>query len=213
MQTTICTGDAGVWKAKLAGACLGALALATALLPGTGWAQTATTATTATVTATSAAVVEQQLYGTSQWGTFPIVNSAGATGTAFDDQAAQMTGEFARKSSNNWTFGALQRTSLASIQSAALEVRFAQSGLKDDELVLEYTVDNWATAHRLASFGPGNPAPTGLTTFTFSGLERVISTPARANAVAVRFRGGARAAAADSVTLHMDQVRLTVRGA
>ena len=193
-------------KLGLAGACLSALALTMALVPGAAQAQTTTTTATA-------APVEQQLYGTSQWGTFPIVNSVGATGVSFDGQTARMTGAFAKNGTSNWTFGALQRTTLASIQSADIEVRFGQSGWKDDELVLEYSVDNWATVQRLASFGPGSPPPVALTTHTFSGLERVISTPTQANAVAFRFRGGARVGATDTITLQLDQVRLVVRGA
>jgi hypothetical protein len=191
----------GVW-AQLAGACLGGLALTTALLPGVAAAQTA-----------SAPLVEQQLYGTSQWGVFPIVNAAGAATPGFDNQTAQMTGAFAKNLTNSWTIAALQRTTLTSLQSAAIEVRLGQSGWQNDELVLEYSVTNWATATRLTTFSASTPPPTALTTYTFAGLERTIATPAQANAVAVRLRGGARSGGADTITVQLDQVRLAVRGA
>jgi hypothetical protein len=91
-------------------------------------------------------------------------------------------------------------------------VRFYQSGWSNDNVVLEYTTNNWASAQTLATYGSSNPPPTTVTTFTSASLKSVITTPALANAVQVRFRGVSTVVGADNITLNVDQVRLTVFG-
>ncbi|MGH2353296.1 MAG: hypothetical protein ACRDJN_16950 [Chloroflexota bacterium] len=96
-------------------------------------------------------------------------------------------------------------------------MRFRQSGWSNDRFLLEYTVDEWATASPLAVYDWSNPPPTSLTTITFAGLETdlnvPIDTPTKANALQVRFRGLSWSGiGAETITVSVDQVRLTVRG-
>lgn len=183
---------------------------------------------------TAPAVKEQHLYGTSQWSAFPIQHPEADARPSFDDQYASMTGRFAVHGDNSWTFGALQHTDLAAIKQAAIEIRFYQTGWQDgatstsksgsggtqgdgskgkanDSLILEYTTDNWSTAHQLAAYTVSNPPPASPTTARFSGLEGVINAPDKANQVQVRLRV-VRANDPLSLTLNVDQVRLVVAG-
>ena len=181
------------------------VAVAAVVMPGAASAQTTTTSSG------PPAAVEQKLYGTSQWGSFPIENPAGSTRPDFDDIYSSMTGQLARRSTNNWAWGTLQRTSLTSIHNAGLELRFAIAGWEDDDILVEYSVDNWATARPLASYGPTNRPPENLATVAMSDLQHVISTPAMANQVQVRIRAE-KNRAADTIALKIDQIRLVVRG-
>ena len=148
---------------------------------------------------TAPSVIEERLYGTSQWGTFPLANINGTSTMAFDDATSSMTGQFAQPAGSDWTYGTLQQTSLKSIQSAAIEVRFATAGWKDDEFVLEYSTDGWASAKPLATYGAANPAPSALQTVTFANLQGVLNSPQAVNAVQVRFRTAPKATTQASV--------------
>ncbi len=156
--------------------------------------------------------VAQTLYATSQWSTLNIDNPMGSSQLAFDGQAASMTGLLAQTPGQSWTFSSLQQTSLTTITGATLEVRFAQANWKDDDLYVEYSTDNWASARRVGTFSRSAPPPATLNTVSYSGLERVIRTPALANQVQVRFRVGNKYNAAEDWTLKVDQVRVVLRG-
>jgi hypothetical protein len=159
--------------------------------------------------------VTEYLYGVTQSSTRSISNAGNSvcpSSCGLDDNTASISGSLTSPSTV-WTWTNLQDTGLTTIVSAQLDVRFRQSNWSNDTFALEYSVDDWDTAHELATYQSANPPPGSLTTATFADLESVISTPALADAVQVRFRGGARGGSSnDNITLRVDQVRLVLRG-
>jgi hypothetical protein len=161
-------------------------------------------------------VVSENLYGASQSSTYSISNGSRSvcpSSCGFDGNAASINGKLASNSTNNWTWTSFENTTLSTLFNATLEVNFYQSGWSNDRFVLEYTVDGWTTSQLLTTYNTSNPPPTtALTTASFTGLEDVIDTPAKADALQVRFRGLSTSGGADTITLRVDQVRLAVRG-
>jgi hypothetical protein len=106
----------------------------------------------------------------------------------------------------------VEDTNFATVTDAFVQARFYQSGWVDDTFVLEYSTNNWTNATILATYNAANPPPATISTFTSSSLKAAITTPALANALQLRFRGVSAAGGADSISLNVDAVRLTVFG-
>ena len=158
------------------------------------------------------APVEQRLFAGSLWATLALENHAGFTNPDFDGNLFSLTGQFAKTRGNVVRFHGFQQTSLASIHSAAIEVRITHAGWVDDKVALEYSVDGWRTAHLLTAFSAANPIPASLTALRFDGLQSVVSTPALASAVEVRLRNVSATGKADTLSFTLDQVALSVTG-
>ena len=199
-------------RLKRAARVAGAVALAAAALALPVASASPASAQTATTTTAATAPVEQQLFAGSLWATLALENHAGFTVPAFDGNAFSLTGAFAKTRGNVVRFHGFQKTTLAAIQSAAIEVRLGHANWVDDQVALEYSVDGWRTAHVLASFTRATPLPSSVTALRFEGLQGVIATPALANAVEVRLRSVSATGKADVVTFTLDQVALTVTG-
>lgn len=159
-----------------------------------------------------AAPVEQQLFGGSLWATLAMENHAGYATPAFDGNVFSLTGAFAKNRGNIVRFHGFQKTTLTSLQSAAIEIRIGHANWVDDEVALEYSVDGWRTAHLLTAFTRANPLPSSVTALRFAGLQSVIATPALANAVEVRLRNISATGKVDVLSFKFDQVALTVVG-
>ena len=112
----------------------------------------------------------------------------GFTNPAFDGNVFSLAGDFVKTRGNVVRFQGFRPTTLAAIQSAAIELRVTHAGWVDDKIALEYSVDGWRTAHLLSSFSAATPIPASLTALRFDGLQSVIATPALANAVEVHLR-------------------------
>ena len=191
---------------------VGAVALAAAAFGLPVAPAAAQTVTTTTTTTTTTAPVEQRLFAGSLWATLALENHAGFTNPDFDGNVFSLTGQFAKTRGNVVRFHGFQKTSLAAVQSAAIEVRITHAGWVDDKVALEYSVDGWRTAHLLTAFSGATPIPASLTALRFEGLQGVIATPALANAVEVRLRSVSATGKADVVTFTLDQVALIVSG-
>ncbi|HEV8636563.1 MAG TPA: hypothetical protein VG370_20275, partial [Chloroflexota bacterium] len=158
---------------------------------------------------------QHTLYGLTQavtYGSTSNLANSVVQPQGFDGGFASATGTLAASTANRWTWSAIEDTTFASVTDAFIQVRFYQSGWVNDTFVLEYSTDNWASAQTLATYSSSNPPPTTVATFTSASLKSAITTPALANAVQVRFRGAAAVSGADTITLNVDQVRLTIFG-
>jgi hypothetical protein len=132
---------------------------------------------------------------------------------SFDNNTARLTPNFASSASNYWLFNNFQNTTLSTIATASIDIRFRAQNWTNDPFILVYSIDGGANWNILDSYDSGNAPPVGsLATRSFGGLEGVIDTPAAANSLWVALAGSGAPGGADSMTLHVDQVRLVVTG-
>ncbi|RMF45873.1 MAG: hypothetical protein D6755_07365, partial [Anaerolineae bacterium] len=152
----------------------------------------------------------EYLYGTGQACNYTINNPANSVDLAFNDLVATCTGAFAQDTAR-WIMNAIQDTTLTSIQSVQVQIRFFVTGWVDDRLNLQVRDGaSWSLLERFES-GYSTP-PSTLTTLTYD-VSTFLDTPAKINAARVRLRGTTVNGTADTITIHLDEVRLIVTGA
>jgi hypothetical protein len=173
-----------------------------AILPGAAAAQTAPPAATTAIQVPHAA--EQYLPTPLVFGNY---SASAAAGSAYS-----ITGTFAKRPGNVLRFFGFQATTLQTVRSAALEIELKQASYVNDEFALEYSVDDWRTAHALTTFGAANPPPAALTLLRFTGLESVVATPELARKMEVRQRAVRHVNQADTFSLTIGQLRQVLQG-
>ena len=168
------------------------------------------------------AMASQDLWGAAQSssGAYPITSPANSIDKAFNDLTASITGTFATTSANNWTFTAIDDTTLSAVVSAELDLRYYMTGWVNDSYYIQ-VFDNtnpsclggWCTVYTLqfVSAPPaGGPPSSTLTTLTIP-VTSVLNTVSRVNAAQVRITGSnLTAGVADNITLYIDEVRLRI---
>ncbi|MEW6403623.1 MAG: S8 family serine peptidase [Chloroflexota bacterium] len=151
------------------------------------------------------AMASQTLWGAAQTCSYPFIDATNSIDFAFNGVLASCTGGFGN--SGDWTYTGLQSTTLTSVASASLEVRFYVSGWEDDWIDLE--ANNGSSWTRIARFEPGSPPPINLTTLTYN-VSGTFTSPSEANNARLRLRGTQVNGLADTITIFLDEVRLTV---
>ncbi len=152
----------------------------------------------------------EHLYGVTQTCNYTINNPLNSVDLAFNDLVATCTGPFAQDAAQ-WVYDSIQDTALTNVQTAQVELRFFVTGWVDDRLDLQ--VSDGTSWLLLERFESGFSAPPGtLTTLTYD-VSTFLDTPAKINAATVRLSGVAVNGTADSITIHLDEVRLVVTGA
>jgi predicted CXXCH cytochrome family protein len=150
----------------------------------------------------------EYLYGTAQSASFTISDPDNSIDLAFNDLTASASGKWGADIINNWTFTAIQDTTLTPTTVTA-EYRFYQSGWKNDPFAVEvYDGSSWST---LDTFSESNPPPTVLTTKSYD-ASAVLDTKAKIDAAQMRFRATGKEGGADEFTIYVDEVRLIVSG-
>lgn len=162
----------------------------------------------------------ETLWGRTQTSTFPIVNSANSIDGAFNDLLASSTGAFAAAASRSWTIDSIDDTGLASIALAYLDIRFYITGWVDDTLYIQVydpslqgCGSSWCNVMTLRSNPSGSGQmlpPSTLTTVTMPVIN-LLNTPTKVNNARVRISGSAIiGAAADNITIYLDEARIQV---
>ena len=175
---------------------------AAAVFPGAVAAQTAPPAVTTVIQVPHAA--EQYLPTSLVFGNYPVGAHVG--------NAYSITGTFAKRPGNVLRFFGFQRTTLQTVNTAALEIELTQANYVNDEFALEYSVDDWRTAHALTTFGATSPLPASLTMLRFAGLESVVATPELARRIEVRLRAVRHVNQAETFSVTVGQLRLVLQG-
>jgi hypothetical protein len=180
--------------------------------------QTNTPTRTPTVTSTGTPTVPPTL--TAIWGTaqtistgLSVANPANSIDGAFNNLVATSSnGQFARQKAA-WTMTSFQTTTLSSVISATVLIRFnVTGGYVDDPFTLDLSPNGGANWTTVQSFGQGgvNP-PTSLTTLSFN-VSSLITTPAQANQVQVRLQGQGKSAGPDTFQISLDETELQLAG-
>ncbi|MBI5839778.1 MAG: S8 family serine peptidase [Chloroflexi bacterium] len=153
------------------------------------------------------ALATQNLWGTAQSvANCTLANAANSIDLAFNNAVATCAGNFG---TGNWTYTAVQDTTLTSVVSATLEYRFYITGWVDDRIDLEVSNNNGANWTRIARFQTGSPPPTVLTTLSYN-VTTNYTTPAQANNARFRLRGTQVNGGTDTITIYLDEARLIV---
>jgi len=150
----------------------------------------------------------QNLWGTAQSvANCTLANAANSIDLAFNSAVATCAGNFG---TGNWTYTAVQNTTLTSVVSATLEYRFYITGWVDDRIDLEVSNNNGGNWTRIARFQAGSPPPTAaLTTLSYD-VTANYTTPTQANDARFRLRGTQVNGGTDNITIYLDEARLIV---
>ncbi len=149
----------------------------------------------------------QNLWGTTQTSSYAITNPANSIDLAFNSATASSTGTFGNN--GNWTYTAVQDTTLTAIASATFEIRFYMTGWVDDQIDLEVSNNNGTSWTRVARFQIGAVPPTTLTTLSYE-VSTTYTTITQVNNARFRWRGTLVNGAAESITIYLDEARLVV---
>jgi predicted CXXCH cytochrome family protein len=150
----------------------------------------------------------QILWGTAQTCTNCTINNpANSIDLAFNNAVANTNTQFGNN--RQWTFTAIQDTTLANVVYTTLDVRFYINGWVDDRIDLEVSNNNGTSWTRIARFITGNPPPNTLTTLTFN-VSSLFTTPTQVNNARFRFNGNQVNGTAETMTVYVDEVRLNV---
>ncbi len=153
------------------------------------------------------ALATQNLWGTAQSvANCTLANAANSIDLAFNSAVASCTGNFG---TGNWTYTAVQNTTLTSVVSATLEYRFYITGWVDDRIDLEVSNNNGASWTRIARFEAGSPPPAVLTTLSYN-VTANYTTLTQANDARFRLRGTQVNGGTDNITIYLDEARLIV---
>lgn len=151
------------------------------------------------------AMASQSQWGTTQTCSYALSDAANSIDFAFNDALASCSGDFG--SAGNWTYTGVQNTTLPTVASTAMEIRFYLTGWVDDTIDLE--VNNGGSWNRIARFEMGSPPPTSLVTLTYN-VSTIFTTPAEVNNAAFRLRGMGVNSGTDTITIFLDEARLIV---
>ena len=149
----------------------------------------------------------QNLWGTAQTSSYAINTPANSIDLAFNNATASSTGTFGNN--GNWTYTAVQDTTLTAVASATFEIRFYMTGWTDDRIDLEVSNDNGATWTRIARFQTGTVPPSILTTLSYN-VSTTYTTVAQVNNARFRLRGTQVTGTAEAITIYLDEARLII---
>ncbi|MBI5934812.1 MAG: S8 family serine peptidase [Chloroflexi bacterium] len=151
------------------------------------------------------AMAVQNLWGTAQSvANCTLSNSANSIDLAFNNSVTSCAGNFG---TGNWTYTAVQNTTLTTIASAMVVYRFYITGWVDDHIDLE--VNNGGGWARIARFEAGSPPPATLTTLSYN-TTTIFTTVMQTNNATFRLRGTQVNGETDNLTIYLDEARLLV---
>lgn len=128
---------------------------------------------------------------------------------AYSPQAFDGTSGYCQfTAAGNWTYNNIQNTTLTTVTSATLTVRFYTANWVSDQIFVEIS-NNGAAWNTVATFQTGSAPPTALTYYSYD-VSAWITAPTQANNAQVRFRVAAVSGLDANLRIYSDQIRLTL---